>query len=210
MWNDLIDAMASFFNKDTGVLDTTKVVDLTTAQTLTNKNLSSATNTLPSASVTQSGVLEIATAAEVNTGTDATRAVSPDGLAGSNLGIRYVEIPVFGPLDSITTGDGKAYFHIPPALNGMNLVYAHGMVVTAGSTNSTTVQIYNLTQTADMLTALIEIETTETGSDTSDPGVTIDTNNDDVATNDRIRIDVDSVSTTAPKGLVITLGFQLP
>jgi uncharacterized membrane protein len=61
-----------------------------------------------------------------------------------------------------------------------------------------------------MLTALIEIETTETGSDTSDPGVTIDTNNDDVATNDRIRIDVDSVSTTAPKGLVITLGFQLP
>jgi len=39
MWNDLIDAMASFFNKDTGVLDTTKVVDLTTAQTLTTKTL---------------------------------------------------------------------------------------------------------------------------------------------------------------------------
>ena len=39
MWNDLIDAMSAFFNQTTGVLDTTKVVDLTTAQTLTTKTL---------------------------------------------------------------------------------------------------------------------------------------------------------------------------
>ena len=200
---------------------------LTGSETLTNKTLTAPiiadfTNAthdhgdaddggaVVSASTTVSGVVEIAIASEVNTGTDATRAVSPDALAGSNLGIRYVEIPVFAPTTDVATGDGKAYFHIPPGLNGMNLVYAHGFVVTAGTTNSTTIQIYNLTQTADMFTALIEIETGETGSNTSDPGVTIDTNNDDVATNDVIRIDVDTISTTPAKGLVISLGFQLP
>jgi len=171
---------------------------------------SDVTDIVSAASTTAAGKVEIAIASEVNTGTDATRAISPDALAGSNFGIRYIEIPVFGPTTDIATGDGKAYFHIPAGLNGMNLVYAHGMVVTAGTTNSTTVKIHNLTQTADMLSALIEIETGETGSDTSDPGVTIDTANDDVATNDRIRIDVDTVSTTSAKGLVISLGFALP
>ncbi len=171
---------------------------------------SDVTDIVAAASTTAAGKVELAIASEINTGTDDTRAVTPDSFAGSNFGIRYVAVVVFGPATDISTGDGKAFFHIPPALNGMNLVYAHGAVFTAGTTNSTTVQVHNLTQTADMLTALIEIETGEVGSDTASPGVTIDTNNDDVATNDRIRIDVDSVSTTEPLGLVVTLGFQLP
>ena len=47
MWNDLIFAVKNVLVQSTGVLDTTKVIDLTTAQVLTNKDLSSATNTLP-------------------------------------------------------------------------------------------------------------------------------------------------------------------
>jgi len=39
MWNDLVDSLANVVSKTTGALDTTKVVDLTTAQTLTNKTL---------------------------------------------------------------------------------------------------------------------------------------------------------------------------
>ena len=39
MWNDLVDSLANVLNATTGALDTTKVVDLTTAQTLTNKRL---------------------------------------------------------------------------------------------------------------------------------------------------------------------------
>ena len=47
------------------------------------------------ASTTQAGFLtEIAIASEVNTGTDATRAISPDSLAGSNYGKRVVEFIV--------------------------------------------------------------------------------------------------------------------
>ena len=158
----------------------------------------------------QTGAHTKAVASDVNAGTSTSKLMHPDGFVGSNFGIRYFQITVFDATSTVTTGDGKAYFHIPTGLNGMNLVYAHGMVVTAGTTNSTTVQINNVTQTADMLTALIEIETGETGSDTSAPGVTIDTANDDVATNDVLRIDVDTASSTAPLGLTITLGFQLP
>lgn len=39
MWNDMIDALTNVVSKTTGNLDTTKVVDLTTAQSLTNKTL---------------------------------------------------------------------------------------------------------------------------------------------------------------------------
>lgn len=45
MWNDLIDSMMNLVDQDTGALDTTKVVDLTTEQTLTNKTLTSPTLT---------------------------------------------------------------------------------------------------------------------------------------------------------------------
>jgi hypothetical protein len=41
MWNDVIDSLANVVSKTTGALDTTKTVDLTTEQTLTNKTLTS-------------------------------------------------------------------------------------------------------------------------------------------------------------------------
>lgn len=159
-----------------------------------------------SASTTAQGVIEIAIASEVNTGTDATRAISPDALAGSNLGTKSVSIAVFAPTTDVTTGDGKAYITIPACADGMNLIRAQGTVVTAGTTNATTVMIHNKTQAADMLSGAISIAS---GGTVGTVG-TIDTANDDVATNDVIRIDVDSVSTTAPKGLMVVLEFQLP
>jgi hypothetical protein len=39
MWNDVIDSVCNVLVKATGALDTTKVVDLTTAQTLTTKRI---------------------------------------------------------------------------------------------------------------------------------------------------------------------------
>lgn len=39
MWNDMIDALTNVLVKTTGAVDTSKVVDLTTAQTLTTKTL---------------------------------------------------------------------------------------------------------------------------------------------------------------------------
>lgn len=151
-----------------------------------------------------------ASAAEINTGTDANKAVTPDALAGSNFGIRYLQVAVFDYTTDMATGDGKAYVTVPAAYAGMNLVAVHGRVITAGTTSTCLVQIHNLTQTADMLSTRLSIDSAETGSDTAAAAAVIDGNNDDVAANDLLRIDVDQVHTTAAKGLILTMGFQLP
>jgi hypothetical protein len=61
-----------------------------------------------------------------------------------------------------------------------------------------------------MLSTKITIDSGETGSDTAAAAAVIDTSEDDIATNDLIRVDVDAISTTAAKGLVVTLEFRLP
>lgn len=151
---------------------------------------------------------DLATATQINTGTDTLRVVTPDALAGSNLGIRYIQLLCVDFTADVTTGDGKHYCVIPPGLTGLNLVWVHARVITAGTTNTTDIQIANVTDSVDMLSTKITIDSTETGSDTATPAV-IDTTKDDVATYDLLRIDVDAVSTTKPKGLILTLGFQL-
>ncbi len=158
------------------------------------------------ASTSQAGKVELADLTETNAGSSATLAVTPDGLAGSYAGTKSVCILVTGPTGNTATGDGKAYITIPEALNGMNLVRATATVVTAGTTNATTIQIYNVTQTADMLSGLISIAS---GGKVATAG-TIDAANDDVATNDVLRVDVDTISTTPAKGLMVILEFRLP
>src|SRR3990167_4109227 len=164
----------------------------------------------PTASTTQSGISELAINTEVNTGTDATRAVTPDALAGSVMGEVAVEIVVFDYTTDCATGDGKAYFHIDNKLGGMDLVRVHAECITAGTTGTMDIQIANVTQAADMLSTKLTIDSAETGSDTAAAAAVIDTANDDVQTNEVLRIDVDAIHTTAAKGLIVTLVFRLP
>ena len=180
---------------------------ITTVGTLSAGN---ATAIVDAASTSAAGKAEASIASEVTTGTDAARYVSPDSLAGSNYGIEYIQVPLFAPATDSSTGDGKAYFHIPPKLNGWNLVYVHAFNVTAGTTNTTDIQIHNVTDAQDMLSTKITIDSTEVGSDTAATPAVINATYKDVATNDRLRIDVDAVHTTAGKGTIVTLGFQLP
>jgi hypothetical protein len=165
------------------------------------------------ASVSQPGFLtEIATAAETTTGTDAARAVSPDGLAGSDYGKRAVSVLLVDDATDVATGNGAGdfFWRVPSILSGYNLVEVAAQVQTAGTTGTTDIQVHNVTQTADMLSTVITIDSAETDSSTAATPAVIDGANDDVATADQIRFDVDAVSTTAPKGLLVELIFQLP
>ena len=120
--------------------------------------------------------------------------------------ISYMQAFVVTSQANVGIGDGKYFFHVDKNTANKNLVEVHAEVLTAGTTNTTDIQIANVTQSADMLTTKITIDSAETGSDTGTAAV-IDPLNDDVAENDLLRIDVDAVSTTPPKGLIITLGF---
>ena len=166
---------------------------------------------VPAATTTVVGKVELATAAETNTGSAANRAVTPDGLAGSDvLGGRTIQIIVFDFGVDLATGDGKFYFHIDQRLAGMNIVDVHAEVITAGTTGTTDIQLHNLTAAADILSTKLTIDSGETGSDTAAAVAVINASEDDLTLNDVIRVDVDAISTTAPKGLIVTIGCRLP
>lgn len=156
--------------------------------------------------------INAATASDVNTGTATDSAVTPDALAGSNAFTKEVALLVFDDSQDVATGDGAGdlFFRVPSTFNGMNLVAVAAAVQTAGTTGTTDIQIHNVTDTADMLSTVITIDSAETDSSTAATAAVINTATDDVATGDILRIDVDAVSTTAPKGLLVELQFRLP
>lgn len=111
----------------------------------------------------------------------------------------------------VETGDAACYFTVGDTLNGMDLIDCHARVITAGTTGTTDIQFARYRSSwVDMLTTKLTIDSGETGSEDADTAFSINTSNDDVAEHDLIRIDIDAVSTTAPKGLIVRLTFQKP
>ena len=142
-----------------------------------------------------------------------------DGAGGTSFGPfsatshdheRFIVFTFTDPTADLTTGDNKAFVHIPAPMAGMNLTAVHAVVSTAPVTSGVTIQIHNVTSAADMLSTELTIDATETGSETAATPAVIDTAEDDVALNDVIRLDIDAVGGTAAKGLCVTLTFEMP
>ena len=165
------------------------------------------------ASTTRQGIVELATIAETDAGTDATRAVTPDGLAGSNYGEVIFGMLVEEGATSLGTGDAKNgnYFRIPSTCNGWNIVSVAAQVYTVGSTGTASFQLRNVTDGSDTLSTKLTIDSGEKDSLTAATPSVINTANDDVATGDQFTWDVDSVhSVTAPKGLYCEVIVRSP
>ncbi len=126
-----------------------------------------------------------------------------------NLNTRYVGMEPFSmktPND-IETGDGAGFLHIPPRLDTLSLVYVHAECATAPTDATISIQIS--IGATDLLSTLLTIDATETGSDTAATAAVIKSDGSEVvSTNDLLEIDVDQVgSTLAGSGLLVTLGF---
>jgi len=204
---------------DVGLGNLTNFAQLKVNSNLTDVNsaVDAFNNIKQDASTVATGVVELASVAEVNTGTDAGRVVSPDTLAGSYAGTKQVSVYAVEAATALTTGDGKAYFRIPTTLNGMNLVSCAAAVIAKSTSGLPTIQIARGRQSsatsahtfADMLTTKVTIDANEFDSKDAATAAVIDGSNDDVLTGDLIRIDVD-VAGTAATGLIVTLSFRLP
>lgn len=109
----------------------------------------------------------------------------------------------------IAVGDGAADYRVPSTVNGYNLIAVAAAVTTTSSSGIPTVQLHNVTQAADMLSTKLTIDAGETDSSTAATPAVIDTGNDDVATADLLRIDID-VAGTGTRGLMVELQFQAP
>ena len=190
-------------------LATTTVKGIASFNT-TDFTVSSGAVTIKSMSDTIAGKVEAATIAETNNGTDATRAVTPDGLAGSNLGSVRVNIALNGSV-ALTTSD-RAKFRIPASMNGMNLVSVAANCGTDGSAGSSSSGVPTFTVqngTTNMLSTNITIDANEYDTSTAATAAVIDTGHDDVATGNIINIET-TVSGTGVTYVLITLEFQLP
>ena len=177
----------------------------------TGLTASSGVITVDASSTTAAGKVELATSAEINTSTDAARAITPDLFAASNYGIRYVQIMAVAKATDLTVTDGLAYFHVPAGLNGMDLVEVHAEVFTAPAGSTATFELSKNGASTQMLSTNITIDASETGSDSAATAAVIDTSNDNIATNDLIQINCTQVgSSTAGAGLLVTMGFRIP
>jgi hypothetical protein len=161
--------------------------------------------------VNPASVMLEASVADINGGTNTGKYVSSDKLAGSNLGTRIIEVIAVNFTSNCSIGNGKAYVRIPEELSGMNLVRVAAACITAGVTGTMSIQIVNITDSENMLSVELTIDSGETDSkDAATPSV-IDEDHDDVVTGDILRIDITAIHTgTAAKGLIVELGFRLP
>lgn len=160
---------------------------------------------------TSAGLHNYATAAEIQTGTETAKVVNPGKLRDAGIfTTKIVGVQVVDAGTDTSTGDAKAFFRVPSELNGMNLTGVSATVYTAGTTNTTDIQLRNKTDSVDMLTTKMTIDSTETDTSTAATPAAIDTSHDDVATGDVIAIDVDAISSTPAKGLYVQMRFALP
>jgi lysophospholipase L1-like esterase len=161
-------------------------------------------------------------AARASNYTPATAARWPVSMMTTNLALDHLStttspapsITAIPAATSVTTGDGKAYWRVPSGLNGRNLVGCAIAVNTTSSSGLPTVQLARGRQAApgsahtyaDMLSTRMTIDVGEYDSRTAAAAAVINAANDDVATGDLIRIDVDTAG-TGTAGLHVTLEF---
>ncbi len=122
--------------------------------------------------------------------------------------IKVIEFWMIDKLQEVDTITGIWTFRAPSTINGYILKRAQAYVEVAGLTNSTTVQVRNLTKypANDCLSTAISIAS---GARVGTPG-TVNAAYDDVATDNEIKVYVTAQSTTKPKGLLVALEYGLP
>ena len=161
-------------------------------------------------STTAAGKAEAATAAETDTGTDPTRALTPDGFQGSKRNIRYL---IFVLVDSATDvevdTDLGGDFTIPFSGTILQDDTLHDQLAaitdTAGITGTMIVDIH-LNGTTIMTTNKLDILTTEKGTQTNPTQPDLTTTA--ISAGDIITFDVDAIHTTEAKGLKILMAIR--
>lgn len=123
-------------------------------------------------------------------------------------GTRYISMPLNGDV-ALTTGDGQAYFDIGPGLAGYNITFVG--LIRASGTGVPLVQLARIRSGAavDVLSTRVSIDSGETSSSTAAAAPVINASNDDLASRDILRADVDT-SGTSTLYCVLTVGVKLP
>lgn len=173
------------------------------AVALTNKDISSSTNTYRAASLTVVGWVELATTAEINIGTDTTRAIPVDQFVASNRNVRYFDIYAIEKATDNAVGTNIIGSIECPFTGTITEIGAY--VETAGVTGASVWDV-NKNGTTIMTTNKLSIDSAEVSTRTAATAPTLTTTA--ITAGDLITIDTDSLSTTKPKGLHIRIWIR--
>lgn len=124
---------------------------------------------------------------------------------------KSVTIPLSDPAGSdLTTGDGKNYWPIPAELNGWNIIAVKANVTTTSSSGNPQFQLARTRSgsTVDVCSTRPVIDASELTSLSGTVAV-VNASNDDMATDDLLRGDVDTAG-TGTKGASLTITFEKP
>lgn len=136
------------------------------------------------------------------------------GGTGASVLTKAKQLRIFGPTTNVATiTTGLVLFSVPPELNGYNLVSVHVLSDVAGTTGTTDTMITRTRSgsTVDMLSAVNQVASTKNGSDEAGGAAgTVNGSNDDVATYDIIKLEIDNVQSTPAQGYNLTLNFEKP
>lgn len=115
--------------------------------------------------------------------------------------VLFEQMPV-GATTDLATGDGADYWQVPDALDGWVIVAVTVRVITAGTTGTSDFQIANVTGAVDILSTKATIDSTEVSTATGATPLVINPSNRTLQGGDLLRLDIDALSTTKPKGCI--------
>lgn len=123
---------------------------------------SDVTDLVSAASLTLAGKVELATTAEIDTGTDSTRAMPVDQFVASKRNVRHIQVVVLAAATATVGDDTTSLFEIESTIAG-TITSVGAYNATAGTTGTATYDIH-LNGTTIMTTTKISIETGEKSS----------------------------------------------
>ena len=162
------------------------------------------------ASTTVAGVAELATTAEIDTGTDSTRTMPVDQFVASKRNIRWLTFNLVEAGTDCAAATNIAGDFVSPIAGTIlqsdtTPFYIYATNSTAGVTGTMVVDV-NINGTSIMTTNKLDFDTGEKTTTTAatPPDLTTTT----LAVGDIITIDIDSIHTTAAKGLTVYIGIR--
>jgi hypothetical protein len=180
-----------------------------TAGTWIKKTLAQAKTILGivAATLTGSGIVELATTAEINTGTDTARAMPVDQFVASNRNVRYVVMRFIEAAADWSADASAAVGGAVPLPFAGTIVSIKADSDVAGTTGTAIVDA-NINGTTIMATNKLKWDSTEKSTATYS-GTAAAISSAAVAAGDLFSIDIDTNHTTKSKGLTVTLGIRM-
>jgi|GEM_PF-5883772 len=163
-------------------------------------------NIKQAATTSATGVMEWADATEKSDATAYSRALSPGAAYSSPLGTKWVVFDAVPPETVNSTHEKDECYVVWPESGTWNLVAIEAHSLTAATAGTLTVNLYNATDSQNMLSTALTIDVNETDSSTAATPRVIDTAHDDVTAGD-VLFPVISVAGDG-YGCQIRAGFQ--